>query len=68
MPPEVLAVQLNLLSFGIVAILLTVLLIVAGALQRLPTRPCHRCGRRVPISARVCRYCGYEFAPVRMSR
>jgi hypothetical protein len=65
---ELLAVQLNLLSFGLVAIALTVLLIVAGAMQRLPARPCHRCGRRVPITARVCRYCGYEFAPVRMDR
>jgi hypothetical protein len=65
---QTLAVQLNLISFGLTAVVLTVLLIVAGALQTSPTRPCHRCGRRVPISARICRYCGYEFAPVRMSR
>ena len=63
-----LAVQLNLISFGLVAILLTVLLIAAGAIQKLPTRQCHRCTRRVPVTARTCRYCGYEFEPIRLSR
>jgi hypothetical protein len=65
---HVLAVQLSPISFGLAAVGLTGLLIVVAALHRTPSRPCHRCGRRVPISARVCRYCGYEFSPVRMSR
>jgi tRNA(Ile2) C34 agmatinyltransferase TiaS len=27
-----------------------------------PTRPCHRCGERLPITARRCRHCGYRFS------
>jgi hypothetical protein len=26
-----------------------------------PTRPCHQCGRRLAITARTCRHCGYRF-------
>ena len=63
---HVLAVQLSPISFGLAAVGLTGLLIVVAALHR--SRPCYQCGRRVPISARVCRYCGYEFSPVRMTR
>jgi hypothetical protein len=63
-----LAVQLTPLSFGLGAVALTGLLVLVAALHRTPSRPCYQCGRRVPISARVCRYCGYEFSPVRMSR
>jgi uncharacterized protein UPF0547 len=27
-----------------------------------PTRPCHQCARRVAITARRCRFCGYRFS------
>lgn len=62
------AVLLNLTSFGLTAVGLIVLLVVATVLYRGPTRPCHRCGRRVPLGKRVCQHCGYEFEPVRFTR
>ena len=65
---QILAVQLTPISFGLASVGLTGLLLLVAALHRSPSRPCYQCGRRVPISARVCRYCGYEFSPVRMSR
>ena len=27
-----------------------------------PTRPCHQCGRRLAVTARRCRHCGYRFS------
>jgi hypothetical protein len=65
---HILAVQLSLASFLLGLVGFGGLLILVSALHRAPVRPCHRCERRVPISARTCRYCGYEFSPVRMSR
>jgi hypothetical protein len=63
-----LAILLDLTSFGIVVIGVTLLLIMVTALHRPPTRPCHQCGRRVRITSRTCIYCGYEFSPVRFHR
>jgi hypothetical protein len=63
-----LGVLLNMTSFGLATLGLTGLLILVSLFHRAPTRPCHQCGRRVPLSRRVCRDCGYEFAPVRFSR
>jgi hypothetical protein len=68
MPGPTLAILLDLTSFGIVVIGVTLLLIMVTALHRPPTRPCHQCGRRVRITARTCIYCGYEFSPVRFHR
>lgn len=60
-----LALVLNLTSFGLAVLALLTLLIAATLLHRPPTRPCHRCGRRVCLDRRVCRRCGYEFEPIR---
>ncbi|HET9118887.1 MAG TPA: hypothetical protein VFN72_00010 [Solirubrobacterales bacterium] len=62
-----LALVLNLTSFGLAVLALLTLLIAATLLHRPPTRPCHRCGRRVRLDRRVCRRCGYEFEPIRFS-
>jgi predicted Zn-ribbon and HTH transcriptional regulator len=59
------AVILNLTTFGLVVLALVALLIVVSVLHRHPTRPCHRCGKRVRLERRVCRNCGYEFEPIR---
>jgi hypothetical protein len=61
------AVLLNLTSFGLAVLGLIALLIVVTLLHRPPTRPCHRCGRRVRLDHRVCRHCGYEFEPIRFT-
>jgi len=66
--PLPLAVLLNLTSFGLTALGLVALLTVVSLLYKAPTRPCHRCGRRVPLGKRVCRDCGYDFEPVRFTR
>ena len=66
--PGSVAVLLNLTSFGLTAVGLVVLLSVVSLLYKAPTRPCHRCGRRVPLGRRVCRNCGYDFEPVRFTR
>jgi ribosomal protein L40E len=63
-----LGVILNMTSFGLATFGLIGVAMLAAAAYRAPTRPCHRCGRRVPLSRRVCRDCGYEFAPVRFTR
>jgi ribosomal protein L40E len=63
-----LAVILNLTSFGLATLSLVGLLVAVTMLYRPPTRPCHRCGARVPLGMRVCRDCGYDFEPVRFSR
>ena len=60
-----LALVLNLTSFGLAVLALLTLLIAATLLHRPPTRPCHRCGRRVRLDRRVCQRCGYEFEPIR---
>lgn len=59
------AVILNLTTFGLAVLALLALLIVVSVLHRHPTRPCHRCGKRVRLDRRVCRHCGYEFEPIR---
>jgi hypothetical protein len=66
--PGTLAILLNLTSFGLATLSLVGLLIAASLLYRAPTRPCHRCGKRVPLGRRVCRSCGYDFEPVRFTR
>ena len=68
MAMPILAVQLNLVSFLLGLVGFGGLLILVSALHRPPTRPCHECGRRVPITNRICRYCGYDFSPVRFNR
>jgi predicted amidophosphoribosyltransferase len=60
-----LAVILNLTSFGLATLGLVGLLIAVTLLHRPPTRPCHRCGRRVRLERRICSHCGYDFEPVR---
>jgi hypothetical protein len=64
----VLAVILNLTSFGLATLTLLALLVGVTLLYRAPTRPCHHCGRRVKLEHRVCRHCGYDFEPVRWGR
>lgn len=59
------AVILNIKSFGLATLLLVALLVAVTLLHRPPTRPCHRCGKRVRLDRRVCRNCGYEFEPIR---
>jgi len=65
---EPLAIILNLTSFGLATLGLLGLLVAVTLLHRAPTRPCHRCGAKVPLGRRVCRECGYDFEPVRFSR
>ena len=62
------AVILNLTSFGLVVLGVLALLVAVTVLHRPPTRPCHRCGRRVRLEKRECTRCGYEFEPVRFGR
>jgi hypothetical protein len=66
--PGTLSILLNLTSFGLTTLALVGLLIGVSLLYRAPTRPCHRCGSRVPLGRRVCRDCGYDFEPVRFTR
>jgi hypothetical protein len=63
-----LAVILNIKTFGGATLLLVALLIGVTLMHRPPTRPCHRCGRRVKLEHRLCRHCGYEFEPIRFGR
>ena len=63
-----LAVILNLTSFGLVVVAVVGLMVAVSILYRHPTRPCHRCGRRVRLDKRVCGHCGYEFEVVRTTR
>jgi predicted amidophosphoribosyltransferase len=62
-----LAVLLNIKTFGGAVLVVVALLIAVSVLYRHPTRQCHRCGRRVRLDQRVCRHCGYDFEPVRTS-
>jgi predicted amidophosphoribosyltransferase len=64
----VIAVLLNLTSFGLVVLGLLLLLGVVTVLHRPPTRPCHHCGRKVRLDKRKCPHCGYEFEPIRFGR
>lgn len=64
----ILAVVLNLTNFGLATAGLVGLLIAVTLLHRAPTRPCHRCGRAVPLGRRTCGRCGYDFEPVRFTR
>jgi hypothetical protein len=66
--PGTVAILLNLTSFGLTTLALLGLLVAVTVLYKPPTRPCHRCGRRVPLGKRVCRDCGYDFEPVRFTR
>ena len=61
----VLAVILNIKTFGGAVILVVALLIAVSVLYRHPTRQCHQCGKRVRLDQRVCKHCGYDFEPVR---
>jgi hypothetical protein len=64
----VLAILLNLKSFGSAVILVVALLIAVSILYQHPTRSCHHCGRQVRLDQRVCWHCGYDFEPIRMTR
>ena len=66
--PMSLAVILNIKTFGGATLVLVALLVAVTLLHRPPTRPCHRCGRRVRLERRICRHCGYEFEPIRFGR
>jgi predicted amidophosphoribosyltransferase len=63
-----LAVLLNIWTFGGAVLLVVALLIAVSLLYRHPTRQCHRCGRRVRLDHRICGHCGYDFEPVRTTR
>ena len=63
-----LAVILNIWSFGAAVLTVVALLIAVSLFYRHPTRRCHRCGRRVRLDQRVCRHCGYDSEPVSMAR
>jgi hypothetical protein len=63
-----LAVILNIKTFGAAVVLVVALLIAVTLLYRHPTRQCHRCGRRVRLDQRICKHCGYDFEPVRTTR
>jgi predicted amidophosphoribosyltransferase len=63
-----LAVVLNIKSFGAAVLTVVGLLIAVSLLYRHPTRRCHRCDQRVRLDQRVCRHCGYDFEPVRTTR
>ena len=48
----------------LIAILISPLLALIAVLVMTPTEPrepCPQCGEQVPLIARLCRYCGYEF-------
>jgi rRNA maturation endonuclease Nob1 len=64
----VLAIVLDIKSFGLAVALVVALLITVSLLYRHPTRRCHHCERRVRLDQRVCRHCGYDFEPVRVTR
>jgi rRNA maturation endonuclease Nob1 len=64
----VLALVLNIKSFGAAVLTVVGLLIAVSLLYRHPTRRCHHCGRRVRLDHRICRHCGYDFEPVRTTR
>jgi hypothetical protein len=66
--PGTLSILPNLTSFGVTTLALVGLPVAVSLLHKAPTRPCHRCGRRVPLGRRVCRGCGYDFEPVRFTR
>jgi hypothetical protein len=66
--PGALAVLLNLTSFGLATLGLVALLVAVSLLHRAPTRPCHRCGKRVRLGRRTCPNCDYDFEPVRFTR
>jgi len=36
------------------------LCVIAGLFAHRPKRPCPRCGKRIYMSVRRCRYCQYE--------
>jgi predicted amidophosphoribosyltransferase len=38
-----------------------VLCVAGGLMAHRPKRRCLRCESRIPMSARRCRHCGYEF-------
>jgi predicted amidophosphoribosyltransferase len=61
----VLAIVLNIKSFGLAVLTVVGLLIAVSVLYKHPTRRCHLCNRRVRLDQRVCRHCGYDFEPVR---
>jgi rRNA maturation endonuclease Nob1 len=63
-----LAVILNLTSFGLAVVVIVALMVGTSVIYRHPTRPCHRCGRRVRLDRRVCEHCGYEFEVIRATR
>jgi rRNA maturation endonuclease Nob1 len=63
-----LAVILNIKTFGAAVVLVVGLLIAVSILYRHPARRCHECGRRVRLDQRVCMHCGYDFEPVRTTR
>jgi hypothetical protein len=68
MPGLELAVVLNIAYLGGAALALNAVLLLAYLVKGAPTRPCHRCGEKVPLGLRVCRHCGYDFSPVRFTR
>jgi hypothetical protein len=63
-----LAVVLNIKTFGLAVGAVVALLIAVSLLHRHPTRRCHQCERRVRLDQRICRHCGYDFGPVRVTR
>lgn len=62
------SVILNIKTFGLAVATVVALLIAVTLMHRPPMRRCHLCERRVRLDQRVCRHCGYDFEPVRVSR
>jgi hypothetical protein len=52
---------------GAIGLLLAILIAVA-IIQIRPTRPCPQCDTRVDMTQRRCKFCGYDFSPVRQTR
>jgi predicted amidophosphoribosyltransferase len=62
---DVVAVLLNLKSFGLIVLFVIAIFVAVSLLYRHPTRPCHRCGARVRLDRRNCQECGFEFEEIR---
>jgi hypothetical protein len=59
---------LNLTTFMLAAVVVTVPLVIVSVTYRHVTRTCHRCGRRTRLDKRTCTHCGYDSAPVTYTR
>lgn len=61
-------VTLNLTSFGLVTLAVTLPLVIISLTYTHVTRTCHQCGRRTRVDKRQCTNCGYDASPVSFRR